>query len=75
MQSTLLNLTYEVELKEGEAFSFPEDAAKQIKPGKWVISISPADKMLDSKPIRGYGAFLNSYVDDDEGIYDDYPTR
>jgi hypothetical protein len=75
MQSTLINLTYEIELKKGEKFSLPEEATKQIKPGKWLISIRPADTDVSEMKVRGHGAFLNSYAPEDEGIYDDYPTR
>lgn len=76
MASALVNLTYEVELKKGEVFSFPEEAAKQLKPGKWLISIRPAQKELASSvQTRQHRAFLNSYADEDEGLYDDYPKR
>lgn len=76
MSSALLNLTYEVELKKGEAFSLPDEMIKQLKPGKWLISIRPSEKkMALSKPPRQHQAFLNSYADEDEGLYDDYPKR
>lgn len=75
MQSTLVNLTYEIELKKGEAFSLPKEAIKQLKTGKWLISIRPAAKELDFRPIRGHGAFLNGYTEEDEGLYDDYTRR
>jgi len=67
MQSALINLTYEIELKDGEPFLFPEDAIKRLSPGKWWISIRPANNQ--SNPIRGHGAFLNSYAAEDEGLY------
>ncbi len=75
MESLLVNLTYEVELKEGEVFSLPEEAVKHIPPGKWWISITPAPQQNNGKQVRDHSAFLNSYTDEDEGIYDDYPTR
>ena len=75
MQSTLVNMTYEVELKKGDKFSFPKEAIKQLKTGKWLISIRPASKELEVRPIRGHGAFLNGYVEEDEGLYDDYTRR
>ncbi len=75
MQSSLVNLTYEIELKEGEELSLPKDAARQIKPGRWLISIRPADAESDDLKVRGHGAFLNSCAEEDEGLYDDYPTR
>lgn len=75
MASALVNLTYEVELKKGEVFSFPEEATKQLKPGKWLISIRPAQKEVALSVTRRHQAFLNSYADADEGLYDDYPKR
>jgi hypothetical protein len=75
MQSSLVNLTYEVELRNGEVFLFPEEVVKQITPGKWWISIRPVPKATNGNLVRGHDAFLNSYTDDDEGLYDDYPTR
>ncbi len=75
MQSTLVNLTYEVELKKGEKFSLPKEAVKQIKPGKWLITIMPSSKMFDLKPVRVHSAFLNGYADEDEELYDDYSIR
>lgn len=76
MASALVNLTYEVELKKGEVFSFPDEMIKQLKPGKWLISIRPSEKEIAlSEPLRQHQAFLNSYADEDEGLYDDYPKR
>ena len=75
MPSTLVNLTYEIELKKGEAFSLPKEAIKQLKTGKWLISIRPVAKELDLRPIRRHGAFLNGYAEEDEGLYDDYTRR
>jgi hypothetical protein len=75
MESFLVNLTYEVELKPGEAFSLPKEAAKHISPGKWWISIRPAPNNNNGKQSRGHSAFLTSYANEDEGLYDDYPTR
>jgi len=76
MQSSLINLTYEIELKDGEIFLFPEDAVKRLSPGKWWISIRPVPAQNNNgNQIRGHGGFLNSYAAEDEGLYDDYPTR
>ncbi|GEM_PF-1820577 len=30
---------------------------------------------LQPQPIRNHAAFFNSYAQEDEGLYDDYPTR
>jgi len=76
MQSSLINLTYEIELIDGEVFLFPEDAVKRLSPGKWWINIRPVPAQNNiGNQIRGHGAFLNSYAAEDEGLYDDYPTR
>ena len=65
-------LNFEVELKEGEAFRLPKEAMQQIKPGKWLVTIRPALKSGNGMPVRGHSAFLNSYCDKDEGLYDDF---
>ena len=75
MQSALANLTYEIELKEGETFSLPDEIMKLLKAGKWLINIRPASAQSNGSATRGHGAFLNSYAEADEGLYDDYTTR
>jgi len=75
MQSVLANLTYEIELKEGEAFSLPDEIMKLLKAGKWLISIRPASAQSNGNTARGHGAFLNGYSEADEGLYDDYTAR
>lgn len=55
--------------------SLPKDAAKILGPGHWLVTIKPALQASDSNSIRDHTAFLNSYVPEDEGLYDDYPTR
>lgn len=40
---------------------------------KWLLTIRPASIEFDIQPIRGHGAFLNSYAEEDEGLYDDHP--
>lgn len=76
MQSALVNLTYEIEVKAGEAFVLPEEIIKHLEPGKWLITIRPASKKQDGVAlIRDHRAFLNSYAVEDEGLYDDYSGR
>lgn len=40
------------------------------------LAISTATEKVEaaSEPARDHSAFLNSYVPEDEGLYDDYPT-
>ena len=75
MQAKLAEITYDVELQPGEALSLPKDVAEILGPGHWLISIRPADRANHSGPIRDHAAFLNSYVPEDEGLYDDYSAR
>jgi hypothetical protein len=72
MQSRLTEITYDVQLQPGEALSLPQDAAKILGPGHWLVSIRPADGAERSGPLRDHSAFLNSYAPEDEGLYDDY---
>jgi len=75
MQSVLANLTYEIELKEGEIFSLPDEIMKLIKTGKWLVTIQPSSSPVNGNGTRGHGAFLSSYSEADEGLYGDYTTK
>jgi hypothetical protein len=70
MQNSLVNLTYEIELEPGEKLTLLESLVAHLDAGRWLITIRPL-----STPIRSHSAFLNSYVPEDEGLYDDYPPR
>lgn len=72
MQSKLTEITYDVELQQGEPLSLPEEAVGIVGPGHWLISIRPADGNVHEGPVRDHTAFLNSYAPEDEGLYDDY---
>lgn len=73
MKANLLNLTYEVELKPGEKLTLPDSLVVDVGEGRWLITIQPvADDT--PYPIRDHSAFLNSYVAEDEGLYDDDPA-
>lgn len=74
MQSTLMNVTYEVELEPGEQLALPLTLINSIGAGRWVITIRPYSPTINLATIRTHGAFLNSYAPEDEGIYDDYPA-
>ena len=72
MQSKFSEITYDVHLQPGEALSLPKEAGEILGPGHWLVSIRPANQPNQSEPIRVHSAFLNSYVPEDEGLYDDY---
>jgi hypothetical protein len=75
MQSNLVNVTYEVELQPGEKLALPPTLVDVIGAGRWVVTIWPSDDITNALLIRNHSAFLNSYVPEDEGLYDDYATR
>ncbi len=71
MKANLLNLTYEVELKAGEKLTLPDSLTVGIGEGRWVITIQPIAPDEGPYSIRDHSAFLNSYIAEDEGLYDD----
>ncbi len=73
---SLLNLTYDVELKPGEKLTLPASLINAIDAGRWLITIRPyAVETMPTPSIRSHSAFLNSYAPEDEGLYDELPTR
>jgi len=68
VQDKPIELTYEIELREGEKLSLPESLIASVGPGRWWLSVRPA-------LVRDHAAFLNSYAPEDEGLYDAYPPR
>lgn len=72
MQSSESEITFDIHLQPGESFSLPTDVASAVGPGHWLVSIRPADEALQQRSVRRHAAFLNSYVPQDEGLYDDY---
>jgi hypothetical protein len=73
---SLLNLTYEIELKPGEKLTLPASLINAVDTGRWLITIRPYVPATVSAPlIRSHSAFLNSYAPEDEGLYDEMPTR
>ena len=71
MKSSLINLTYEIEIQSGETLTLPQSLIDQVGEGNWIISIKP--KSSQTEEIRIHNAFLNGYAEEDEGLYDDYP--
>ena len=68
MKNQLLKLAFEVEIEEGEQLNLPSSIMQGIGKGTWVITIQPKTLASD----RLHSSFLNSYVPEDEGLYDDY---
>jgi hypothetical protein len=75
MRGDLVSLTYEVEIQPGEELTLPEQLKKNVRPGRWLITIQPVILKKTAELIRNHNAFLNSYAMEDEGLYDDYPSR
>jgi hypothetical protein len=69
MKNQIRRLACEIELQPGEKLSLPQALIESVGAGRWVITVEPAGH--DEAPIRGHGAFLNGYVAEDEGLYDD----
>jgi hypothetical protein len=75
MPTSTEQLRCEVELQPGERFRLPPSLADKIGPGHWLVTITPLAGTESGGPVRDHAAFLNSYVAEDEGLYDDYPAR
>jgi hypothetical protein len=71
MKDQLVCLTYEIELQPGEELRLPEALVASIGPGRWRLTVQP----LPRPPARSHAAFLNSFVPEDDGLYDAYPAR
>jgi hypothetical protein len=74
MQSRDAEIKFDIHLLPGEALSLPGEVTAAVGPGHWLVSIRPAEEESSSAPIRDHSGLLNSYVPEDEGLYDDYPT-
>jgi hypothetical protein len=67
-----IHLSYEIELQPGQKLSLPRALAESVGPGRWVITVRPARK---ARRVRRHAAFLAGYSAEDEGLYDDRPSR
>ncbi len=74
MKSTVVSLTYEIELQPGEQLVLPESLVKNLGAGRWIVTVQPVAPDNLRRPIRDHTAFLNGYSPEDEGLYDDYPS-
>ena len=75
MPTSTKQLTCEIELQPGEKFRLPPALADSVGPGHWLVTLTPLPPTAAREPVRDHTAFLNSYVAEDEGLYDDYPAR
>ena len=71
----MTQLSYDVELRPGEILRLPESVARRVGPGRWRIIIESIEEEKTPSSVRGHSAFLAGYVPEDEGLYDDYPSR
>jgi hypothetical protein len=71
MRSQPVNLTYEIELQHGETLTLPPELTASVGAGRWLLTIQPAPAPSSLRlSTRNHSAFLNSYVPEDEGLYD-----
>ncbi len=71
MKNQLIQMTFEVDLETGEKLELPKNLVENLGAGKWLITIQPKN----FEQSRDHSAFLNSYAETDEGLYDDYQSR
>jgi hypothetical protein len=74
MKSSLVNLTYHIELLPGEKLHLPEARVESVGEGRWVITVQPATGSFQP-PLRSHAGFLHGYAPEDEGLYDADPAR
>lgn len=75
MPNSTDQLTCEIELGPGEEFRLPPALVENVGPGHWLVTITSLPPTAPETPVRDHTALLNSYVAEDEGLYDDYPAR
>jgi hypothetical protein len=52
-----------------------ERSVEQLPPEDFAQLANWIDRLRRDQPARDHGAFLNSYVPEDEGLYDDLAAR
>ena len=77
MNPQLQILTFEVTVEPGQRLALPEEAVQELGAGRWLVSIQRSESLERSTEsgvkavVRDHGAFLQSYADEDESLYDD----
>ena len=74
MKSSLVNLTYHIELLPGEKLHLPEALVESISEGRWVITVQPANASF-STLLRNQATFLHGFAPEAEGLYDPDPAE
>jgi len=74
MDSKAVNLSYTIELQEGEKLTLPDEIVSSVGTGQWLITVTPLDAAAPTS-VRDHRAFLNGYAPEDEGLYDDDTAR
>jgi len=72
MPEELLQVTCEVEIKPGERLTLPPALVERVGAGRWIVTVQSAG---GAQSVRLHDAFLHGYASEDEGLYDDYPSR
>ena len=71
MERNELKLSCEIDLVPGESLALPQSLPESMGPGRWRVIVQP----IPPARHRGHGAFLQSFVPEDEGLYDDAAPR
>jgi hypothetical protein len=50
MKSSLVNLTYEIELQPGETLTLPQSLVEQVGAGSWIITIQSGEFWIAEIP-------------------------
>jgi len=72
MPEELLQVACEVEIKPGERLTLPPALVERVGAGRWIVTVQSA---AGTQSVRLHDAFLHGYAPEDEGLYDDYPSR
>ncbi|NEO55190.1 MAG: hypothetical protein F6K54_20175 [Okeania sp. SIO3B5] len=75
MKNELINLICEIQLDPGEKLILPESLLEAVGAGRWRIIIQSIKAETEEIITRNHEAFLKSYSPEDEGLYDNYPSR
>ncbi|MBW4540830.1 MAG: hypothetical protein KME43_17015 [Myxacorys chilensis ATA2-1-KO14] len=75
MNPQSVNLSYEIELQNGEKLTLPDEILDNIGAGRWRVTIAPVETTPPQTDIQNHSAFLSGYAAEDEGLYDDYTAR
>ena len=73
MNKDLTHLACAVELQPGEKLTLPPSLVENVGAGRWLITVQPVSPVVAL--IHRHDTFLNGYAAEDEGLYDDHPSR